>query len=231
MNLVEFLSSAVVSAIVAGLVTLRTSERKIEIENITKERAKWREKIRENAYLVRQAATRTDTSRTERLSDLRLTFELLLNPRDPEDLGILSCIDTLKNENDESHLFEFSKRVSYLLKHDWERAKCEAKPWYMNEKAPLRTEFYPAPISKDPPKESMYKKFTSNAWNRVWIVTWVTLLISVLIFVIAKWPLSGRDFYSLLLVAGILPGILLYILGLAVAWIIRGFKGKRVNQS
>jgi len=36
----ELLSSAVVSAMVAALVTLRSSERKIEIESVTQERAK-----------------------------------------------------------------------------------------------------------------------------------------------------------------------------------------------
>ncbi len=46
MTFTELFSSAVLSAMVAALVTLRSSERKIEIENVTQERAKWRDKIR-----------------------------------------------------------------------------------------------------------------------------------------------------------------------------------------
>jgi HAMP domain-containing protein len=40
-------TSAVISAVVSGSFARWTSERTIQIENITKERAKWRDKIRE----------------------------------------------------------------------------------------------------------------------------------------------------------------------------------------
>lgn len=137
MSFEEFLSSAVVSALVAALVTLRTSERKIQIENITQERAKWREKIRANAQLVHQAATAKELVK---LSELRLVFQLLLNPNDDEDLGILRSITALQGvDRPELRLPEFSLRVAYLLKHDWERAKHEAKPWFFKSmKAPRR---------------------------------------------------------------------------------------------
>lgn len=53
MKLQDFLTPTLVAALVAAsfrflrpFVTLRTSERRIQIENITRERAKWREKIR-----------------------------------------------------------------------------------------------------------------------------------------------------------------------------------------
>ena len=39
--------SAVLSAIVTGFVSRRTSERTIQVENISKGRAKWRDKIRQ----------------------------------------------------------------------------------------------------------------------------------------------------------------------------------------
>jgi len=126
------LTSAVVSALVSGFVSLRASERKIQIENITQERAKWREKIRLNAQKVHQSAsvTAVEGGKTP-LSELRMVFELLLNPNDPEDVAILRCIERLSGcAEPEKRLPEFSKRVAYLLKHDWERAKQEAKPWW-----------------------------------------------------------------------------------------------------
>ncbi|MNY59606.1 hypothetical protein D3C86_1960720 [compost metagenome] len=52
MDLLDILSSAVVSVLVAALITLRTSDRKIQIENITQERAKWEEKIRGKSQLA-----------------------------------------------------------------------------------------------------------------------------------------------------------------------------------
>lgn len=132
MNTELLLTSAVVSALVGGFVSLRASERKIQIENITHERAKWREQIRVNAQKVHQAASITVPKEAKTpLAELRLVFELLLNPLDPEDVAILNCIEGLSDcKEPEKRLPEFSKRVAYLLKHDWERAKREAKPWW-----------------------------------------------------------------------------------------------------
>ncbi|VVO41855.1 hypothetical protein [Pseudomonas fluorescens] len=131
MNTELLLTSAVVSALVGGFVSLRTSERKIQIENITQERAKWREQIRVNALKVHKAVSKKDTDVKTPLAELTLVFELLLNPLDPEDIAILKCIEGLSEcKEPEKRLPEFSKRVAYLLKHDWERAKREAKPWW-----------------------------------------------------------------------------------------------------
>jgi hypothetical protein len=133
------LSSGVVAGLVAGLVTLRGSERKIQIENITQERAKWREKIRANALLVYQAAEKGDL---KALGESRLAFQLLLNPFDAEDMAIIGSITALTQTPDpKPRLPEFAGRVSYLLKHDWERAKAEAKPWFFRRKPPARKPF------------------------------------------------------------------------------------------
>ncbi|WP_047529134.1 hypothetical protein [Pseudomonas sp. 11/12A] len=52
MDLLDILSSAVISVLVAALITLRTIDRKVRIENITQERAKWEEKIRGKSQLT-----------------------------------------------------------------------------------------------------------------------------------------------------------------------------------
>ena len=119
-------ASAVVSALVAGLFAERSSKRTIQIENITKERAKWRDKIRELAVAVHKAATQKNGAL---LKEQRLVFSLNLNPIDEEDIAILIAIDTLSlsEQLDEKVLQEFSDRVGLLLKYDWERAKVEAK--------------------------------------------------------------------------------------------------------
>jgi prolyl-tRNA synthetase len=54
---------------------------------------------------------------------------LNLNPVDAEDTAILNAIDRLSQSEqlDEKLLQELSDRIALLLKHDWERAKVEAK--------------------------------------------------------------------------------------------------------
>ena len=114
----------IISALIAALVARRNSERAIQIENITKERAKWRDKIREQALEVHRATTEKNH---EKLMELRLALSLNLNPEDKEDRAILDLISEMVRHD--KGLEEFSVRVALLLKHDWERAKREAKPF------------------------------------------------------------------------------------------------------
>lgn len=107
-----------------AIASLRTNTRNIRIENITKERAKWRDKIREIALAVQKDAVRRDPTALE---EHHLEFSLNLNPTDPEDRAILELIHRLKSKADEGSLIEFANRIALLLKHDWERAKWEAK--------------------------------------------------------------------------------------------------------
>lgn len=139
LDFTAFLSSSVVGGLVAGFVALRTSERKIQIENVTQERAKWREKIRSKSIEVHQAAVVGDSAR---LAELHLEFSLNLNPFHQEDRGILAVIDTLNNRDTlDVILPEFTDRVALLLKHDWERAKHETKPLLFRWCPPKRTTY------------------------------------------------------------------------------------------
>ena len=139
MDFTAFLSSSVVGGLVAGFVALRSSERKIQIENVTQERAKWREKIRIKSVEVHQAAVAGNSAK---LAELHLEFSHNLNPFHQEDKGILAVIAALKNRDTlDIKLSEFTDRVSLLLKHDWERAKHEAKPWFFRWCPPERTTY------------------------------------------------------------------------------------------
>ncbi len=119
-------TSAVLSAIVTGFVARRTSERAIQIENITKERAKWRDKVREQALAVHKAVRQKDPAA---LGGLRLSLSLNLNPTDLEDVAILSAVTAMANATtpDDKANQEFGDRIALLLKHDWDRARNEAK--------------------------------------------------------------------------------------------------------
>jgi hypothetical protein len=133
-HLLDFLTlhapAVVIAALITAIVALRTGAQNIKVDNITKERAKWRDRIRCKALQVHQAAVNENTTR---LQELYLEFTLLLSPNDPEDRSILNLIWQFRKEAPtESELRELAERISLLLKHDWERAKKEAKPLWLS---------------------------------------------------------------------------------------------------
>jgi hypothetical protein len=144
----NLLTSAVVAAIVSGLVVLLTAERRIAAENVIQERMKWRDKVRELAAAVRQAAVEQNA---DKLAELRAQFSLRLNPHDQKDQEILSLITA----DNAGRVEELTQRVSLLLKHDWERAKYEASLYRrLLEKPPERVAFE----NYDPGRPRNYRK-------------------------------------------------------------------------
>lgn len=140
MNIETVLISGVVAALVSGLVALRNNERKIVIENITHERTKWRDKIREKNIQINEAHQNKEVTKIEIVgAELRL----LLNPVDPLDRDILSEIPILKNsESTPQDMERFSIKLSLLLKHDWQRAKQETKDaFYKKHKSVKRVTY------------------------------------------------------------------------------------------
>ncbi|PLK49558.1 hypothetical protein [Uliginosibacterium sp. TH139] len=139
MGLTTFLSSTVVAGLVAALVSLRTNERNIQITNVTQERAKWRQAIREFADEILKAGRVKDN---EKLKLLCAQLSLNLNPFDSEDKGIVEAASRLAAaETTESQIAEFVDRVALLLKHDWDRAKYEASPWFFQDREPDRVSY------------------------------------------------------------------------------------------
>ncbi|MEZ8370215.1 hypothetical protein AB6C94_12415 [Vibrio splendidus] len=138
-ELVTILGSGVIAGLVAGLVTIRTTERKIAIENITQQRQVWRDKVREKAKCVTQAI---DNKSISQLSLLTTEFSHLLNPLEGEDYEIIKLLSKFKEGTycPEKHS-EFVERIALLLKHDWDRAKHEAKPWFYRHSEPKRVLF------------------------------------------------------------------------------------------
>lgn len=134
-----FLSSSVVAGLVAALISLRTSERRLQIENITKERAKWRKAMRDLADAIIKSATAKDSSQVHSLSG---QLSLNLNPFDDEDTQLIRVARSLEGKDDISEsIQEFVDRMSILLKHDWDRAKREAKPWFFRGSEPRRVPY------------------------------------------------------------------------------------------
>ncbi|MFQ6333689.1 hypothetical protein [Methylophilus sp. 3sh_L] len=134
-----FLSSTVVAALVAALVSLRTNERKILIENVTQERAKWRNAMRDlSDSLIK--ATRTKDFQSAGLCCAQLALNV--SPFDAEDRALIQAAELLATvEDKDAQVKEFTERMALLLKHDWERAKREARPWFFRGEEPRRAPY------------------------------------------------------------------------------------------
>lgn len=106
----------------AGILALFTSARSLYSQDITKERQVWREKVR---ILSAEALEAVRLRNTETLIRIKHEFEIRLNPGCLEDKKILHCLSSLQ-KNPSAQIREISGRVSFLLKHDWERVKLES---------------------------------------------------------------------------------------------------------
>jgi hypothetical protein len=146
MMIQALLTSSVIAALVGAFVALRSSERRIAIENITQERAKWREKIRCSAAEVAAALTAQDAAG---LAKAKLALSLLLNPTDPDDRAIINVVSG--DDLGATRAEEFHIHVSLLLKHDWERAKKESTSLLPRRKvARLSYQAYLATLGPNP---------------------------------------------------------------------------------
>ncbi|MDX9706946.1 MAG: hypothetical protein RBT86_05135, partial [Azospira sp.] len=116
-SLTILLSSSVVAALVAALVSLRTNERKIHIENVTQERAKWRNAMRSLAdSLIKSTRAGDFQSVGFHCSQLALN----VNPFDVEDIALIQAAEQLGTiEDKDAQVNEFSERMALQSKHEW----------------------------------------------------------------------------------------------------------------
>ena len=116
------LGSSVISVLVTQLFLKWKSDKQISIENITQERKEWRTRVRQLLLELTEAFENRDRNLARKVE-----AELIvrLNPEDSNDLEIINMFPNLYQSWDEKLLRQLSDRLSYLLKHDWERAKAE----------------------------------------------------------------------------------------------------------
>src|SRR5258708_12714563 len=88
---------ALIGGAIGAAVSLRTNTQNIKVENITKERAKWRDNVREKALWVHQAAVAKDIAA---LDEHHLAFTLILTPTDLEDPPLFTLIRPLRSPSD-----------------------------------------------------------------------------------------------------------------------------------
>lgn len=122
---------AIIGAIIGAISAQSIVQRRIQMENVTQHRKKWRKEIRDLVLKVHDVIMENEQSerRTQELQKYQNIFRTQLNPYDPEDNEIIEVIGRACNhtENAKELAKEFGKRVSILLKHDWDRSKEEVK--------------------------------------------------------------------------------------------------------
>lgn len=114
----------VLSALIAGFAAWQAGERQVRVRNVTEECAKWRAKVRELAVDLAGAGAGGPGASDRARVGLRLS----LNPYDPLDREIVALLDGMKADApDPDDMARGAVRLQLVLKHDWERAKREAR--------------------------------------------------------------------------------------------------------
>lgn len=132
----EILASSVVAALVAGLFAYRLGATRIQIENVTKERAKWRSELK---VLVIELIDTVRNEESEKAEKLISQIQLNLNPFDRDDKLLLEAGRKMVGSEDVGAAIKtFTEHVSLLLKHDWQRAKSESRVGGVLTKNPER---------------------------------------------------------------------------------------------
>lgn len=113
----------------ASFLALRKHERSVHIEQITKERSKWRSDIRALTQdIVKEYSKADSPPSVDFIQESRARLVTSLNPNCQDDEAILEEYDALAHGGDMSR---FTKAIALLLKHDWERVKWECMPIYL----------------------------------------------------------------------------------------------------
>ena len=126
-------SLAAIGGLIASLIAFRKDERAVQLEQVTKERTKWRNNIRELCEEIAAVQVGNKTNPVPaKVASLRARLATSINPKDKtDDEAILAHYDRLfSGESDDLKLF--TRRIALLLKHDWERVKWECMPLYEN---------------------------------------------------------------------------------------------------
>lgn len=113
----------------ACFLAFRKDERAVYIKQITEERTKWRVEMRKlTEEIVQIYSNENITPSTEKVAIFKARLHTSINPICDYDKAIFAEFGRLTHNGD---CLEFTKRMSFLLKHDWERVKWECMPLYL----------------------------------------------------------------------------------------------------
>ena len=131
--------------LVTAFITWHIAAKRFVVENIDRERTKWREEVRGIAECVHDAMVNGDEDGTD-LNRLRNKLRIRLNPYHYKEAGrddgeIIESVLLPPDVDPLDQAEEFSYRIALLLKHDWDRAKHNVKlrsflPWWGPRRVP-----------------------------------------------------------------------------------------------
>jgi hypothetical protein len=122
-----WLPLAVLGGWIGSFLAFRKDERALQVEQITKERTKWREGMRALCEDIVDAHIMVSK---EKIAVNRSRLVTSLNPKDTYDAEIVAHYDALFDGSNVD-IDRFTSRIAILLKHDWERVKWECMPLYL----------------------------------------------------------------------------------------------------
>lgn len=148
----SILTGGLAGAVISGFFAMRNQDKSIKVKQITEERQKWRERIRELTVKITEIVGELESSTSNlcckkaRINNCKMKLRVIkaelsvsLNPKDDEDKDILTRLQhiidapneafnkpSLKEKSSkDTPIEELQYRLSLLLKHDWERVKNE----------------------------------------------------------------------------------------------------------
>ena len=131
------------AVIVTAFVTWQIAAKRFVVENIDRERTTWREEARKIATCVHEAMIKEDKDKLDRL---RNELRTRLNPcyyeaKGRDDGEIIESVSLPSDVEPLERAEEFACRIALLLKHDWERAKHNAKLCSSHRTEPPRVSY------------------------------------------------------------------------------------------
>lgn len=129
-SLFSGISLAIIGGWTASFIAFRKDERSVQLEQITQERTRWRDNMRAlSEEIAANYATVANERDPVKIASMRARLATSISPQDPHDIEILAHYDRLfASKPDDLRIF--IRRISLLLKHDWERVKWECMPLY-----------------------------------------------------------------------------------------------------
>lgn len=131
-SLLAGVTLTVVAGWIASFLALRKDERAVQLDQITKERTKWRDSMRKITEEIVQTYFENQNQPVPgKVATLRARLVTSVNPKDDKhDQQILTHFDEIF-AGSKTDVNVFTTRIALLLKHDWERVKWECTPIYL----------------------------------------------------------------------------------------------------
>ncbi|WP_320006245.1 hypothetical protein [Maridesulfovibrio sp.] len=183
---------AVALSAAVGYLGAYVTQRHKDQSNVTNERKEWRDAIRKLALKITTiteggAATDLDRNSIVVLMKIHTALAVRLNPIDKEDDGVLESMRNLIEyfENGESSGAvdlhnDVVWRLAQLLKHDWERVKCQSSHLSIEKMSNWIRGFFSQDKEYDRSKKDFKKKAKEYSfWGHFCLVVVFALCVSI----------------------------------------------------